>query len=428
VRNIGNKMRELTSLPPCRIVLVSTMMPLPFGHPPGGRWTYVLFKGLVERGHRVTMFVPCYRREQQDAARDLFPAPAFDLRTYLIQAPAKSTLRTKWRTLRQPYSYMFGDDLRGDLQRTLSDSWDILHMEDIWSGWLGLPYDRRRAVLNFHNLFRIDDADSAYPGWREAWMRRLRRRGEARLARSFPNLMALTERLASELALLAQRSCVTVVPLGMDLNLYPFIPLERRTRSLVVSVIGSMNWQPSYSAAVRLLTRLWPAIKAQVPEARCRVVGWQAREALRKYLGMPDIDVVENVPDILPYFESTSVLLYAPTRGSGMKVKVLEAFAIGVPVVTTSEGIEGIPAIDGVHAGVCEDDAGLVERTVQLLKERGRQERQRIAARVLLEAHCSPQATVSRVEQLYATMPNVRAQIGAACLKRDRETLAGAAS
>ena len=55
-------------------------------------------------------------------------------------------------------------------------------------------------------------------------------------------------------------------------------------------------------------------------------------------------------------------MVYAPSRGSGMKIKILEAMAFGVPVVTTSEGVEGFPAVDGVHAGVCEDDAGLIER------------------------------------------------------------------
>ena len=62
-------------------------------------------------------------------------------------------------------------------------------------------------------------------------------------------------------------------------------------------------------------------------------------------------------------------MVYAPSRGSGMKIKILEAMASGVPVVTTSEGVEGLPAVDGVHAGVCEDDAGLIDRTVALLED-----------------------------------------------------------
>jgi glycosyltransferase involved in cell wall biosynthesis len=50
------------------------------------------------------------------------------------------------------------------------------------------------------------------------------------------------------------------------------------------------------------------------------------------------------------------VMLYAPNSGSGMKVKLMEAFALGTPIVTTSDGVEGILAEDGIHAGMCEDD------------------------------------------------------------------------
>ena len=95
-------------------------------------------------------------------------------------------------------------------------------------------------------------------------------------------------------------------------------------------------------------------------------------------------------------------MLYAPGRGSGMKVKILESFGFGVPVVTTSEGVEGLPALDGVHAGVCDDDAGLIDRTVELLRDRAGQNRQRAAGRALVESHCGPKPTVDAIEQIYA--------------------------
>jgi glycosyltransferase involved in cell wall biosynthesis len=152
---------------------------------------------------------------------------------------------------------------------------------------------------------------------------------------------------------------------------------------------------------------LWPEIRRRVPEARVQVVGWNARQALREFLDQPGVAIAENVPDARPYFERTGVLLYAPRRGSGMKIKVLEALALGVPVVTTSEGVEGLPAQDAVHAGVCEDDAGLIERTVRLLKDQEMQNRQRAAGRLLLEEHCGTRPTLDAVEAVYARMPEV---------------------
>ena len=59
-------------------------------------------------------------------------------------------------------------------------------------------------------------------------------------------------------------------------------------------------------------------------------------------MNLPDVSIEENVPDIRPYFERSSVFLYPPARGSGMKIKVLEAMAFGMPLVTTEHGAEGM--------------------------------------------------------------------------------------
>jgi hypothetical protein len=108
------------------------------------------------------------------------------------------------------------------------------------------------------------------------------------------------------------------------------------------------------------------------------------------------------------------VMLYAPERGSGAKVKVLEAFALGTPVVTTSEGVEGIDALDGIHAGIDDDDAGLISRTVALLGDAGRADRQRRAARALVERHCDLAAALDGVEAAHDAILR-RCRTAAAC-------------
>ncbi len=85
-----------------------------------------------------------------------------------------------------------------------------------------------------------------------------------------------------------------------------------------------------------------------------------------------------------------------------MKVKVMEAFAFGTPVVTTMDGIEGIPAEDGVHAGVSDHDKGLIDRTVTLLMNSEQRLRQRRAARELIEHHCDPVPALDLLEGVYA--------------------------
>lgn len=395
---------------PIRVILVMMEPPLPFGHA-ATRWFYVLLKGLVQRGHRVTAFAASSKPQAIEEAKELFPLPQYDLRCYAH--PIRNRLQSKWETVRRPYSYMFSPTLRRELGAELEHGFDVLHLEETWAGWLGQGDYTTKSVINVHNLYAIDLPSSAPRGLREKLRSTLQRKAESRLLRSYPMLMTVTSRLERAVRAIAPMTPVHVVPLGLDLALYPFVPSRCRPPEPVVSMIGSMDWYPSRSAAVRLITRLWPAIKQRVGGARLRIVGRNARSALADYVARSDLEIAENVVSTRPYFETTSVLLYAPDRGSGMKVKVLEAFAYGVPVVTTTDGVEGLPAQDGVHVGLCDDDGGLVERAVVLLNDLARQERQRRAARQLLEQHCNADAALDAVERCYIQMLARRGELAA---------------
>jgi glycosyltransferase involved in cell wall biosynthesis len=383
-----------------RIVVVMVEPPLPFGDATA-RWFYVLLKGLVERGHRVTAFATCSKPDDMARAATLFPAPEYDLRCY--PNPRRRGLYAKWETWRRPYSYMFSAELRQALEVELARVYDLLHLEQLWSGWLGLDQPDR-ALVNVHYLAGIDLENAPINTWRDRMTRHLMRTTEERLVRRFTHFRCVSPRLKSALLQINPQARVKTVPLALDTSLYDYIAPACRSGEPIVSIIGNMNWYPSRSAAERFLTRLWPGIQARIPEARAQVVGWNARVALKDFLNLSDVSIEENVPDIRPYFERTGVLLYAPARGSGMKIKVLEALALGVPVVTTSEGVEGLPAEDGVQVGVCEDDAGLIDRTVHLLRDVPAQERQRAAGRALLEAHCGPRTTLDALETIYREM------------------------
>ena len=126
--------------------------PLPFGNA-AARWFYVLLKGLVERGHHVTAFASCSKPEEIAKAKILFPAPQYDLRCY--PEPHNRGLLSKWQTFRRPYSFMFSRELRRDLDRELACGFDVLHLEQLLSGWLGLRHVDR-TLVNVHYLAWVD--------------------------------------------------------------------------------------------------------------------------------------------------------------------------------------------------------------------------------------------------------------------------------
>jgi glycosyltransferase involved in cell wall biosynthesis len=385
---------------PLRIVLVMVEPPLPFGNA-AARWYYVLLKGLVERGHRVTAFAACSRPDDIVGARALFPEPTYDLRPFPVMP--RTGLLGKWLTLRQPLSYLFSDALKDDLRSVLAQGFDVLHLEQIWGGWVGLDHIER-ALINVQYLLEIDQAGQPPPSLRERVVQTLAVAAERRLVRAFHHIRTCTPRLQDAIRRINPGAALVTSPFGLELSFYPFLADEDCNPEPLLSLIGTMHWGPSYSAAVRLLTRLWPEIKRRVPRARLQIIGWRARSMLAASLDLPDVEVIENVPDTKPYFNATCVFLYAPGRGSGMKIKIMEAMAYGVPVVTTGEGIEGLDALDGVHAGVCDDDAGLIDRTVELLGDAGRRNRQRHAARRLIETCYTPGPTLDAMESIYARM------------------------
>ncbi|HEY0467789.1 MAG TPA: glycosyltransferase family 4 protein, partial [Polyangiaceae bacterium] len=242
---------------------------------------------------------------------------------------------------------------------------------------------------------------------------------EYRILNHYRHVAALTDRLAADIHKIAPRRRPAVLPLGIDASLYPFgadDPIGART----IGIIGNFSWTPTHRAAVRLLTKLWPRIKAKVPDAQLLIVGRDAVLRIGRADPNSDVEIVENVPDIIPYFKRLHVLLYAPAHGSGTKVKVQEAMALGIPVVTNADGGEGIPAKDGEHWGLAEDDEGLIERTIALLNDADSRRARRIAARTLLEVEFGSTRTIGAVLEAYTHIAPATSVEEAPATQRER--------
>lgn len=387
------------------ILLVLIEPPLPFANA-ASRWFHVLLKGLDQRGHTVDVMIVSGVDSDIQKTQKVF---AGRKNFFIFPFGKKRRLIDKIKTLLFPHRSIFTKDFYSKLAELDPNKYDIIHIEQTWAGWMGFPY-AHKTLMNVHFLQSIDLQFAKPKTFKEWLLYKSWFYAEKMILRKYPFVRACSPRLAEAIRPLGDKKILAAVPFSLDLNLYPFIPTaKRQTKRPLITLIGSMTWYPSISAAERLLQNLWPKILAQVPDAQLRIVGWSAREALKDYLNLPHVEILENVPDIQPYFEDASVMVYAPARGSGMKMKVLESLAFGIPVVTTSEGAEGIPAVvDMVHMGLCEDDAGLIERTVRILKSPSLQEQLRTQGRELLATQCGEETTVTQIEKIYDQMLNLK--------------------
>ncbi len=136
-----------------------------------------------------------------------------------------------------------------------------------------------------------------------------------------------------------------------------------------VLMVGTFTYAPNADAAVFAATEVLPALRRSVPAARLRIVGHGADLLPRDVRDAAGVDVVGPVEEMAPELRRAAVSL-APIRfGGGTRVKILEAFAYSVPVVTTPLGCEGLDARDGEHLLVREDAAALADACAELLMD-----------------------------------------------------------
>lgn len=139
-------------------------------------------------------------------------------------------------------------------------------------------------------------------------------------------------------------SRITVVPISIDTMRQQ--PIDRQVKSTDILAMGSMHYPPNADGILWFAHEIFPRIQRTIPGAKLTIVGKSPQRRIRK-LGERSggsIRVTGYVPDLDPYL-SRAVMLVVPVRaGGGMRVRILEGFARGMPMVTTTLGLEGIHA------------------------------------------------------------------------------------
>jgi glycosyltransferase involved in cell wall biosynthesis len=385
---------------PLRILLLAPACPHPFGDT-AAKWIDVLIRELVRRGHRVDLVCvseePDSRVEQSRRALAEVAGPGSLHVSFHRLAITRSALGRKLRSLRRPFSEIEqADGVRRLVDERLRRGYDVLHVEQLWSGWLsvGLP----RSLLNVHHLEVIDREFDRPGSWSEWKTLRQMRRATAAILTRARQVRFFSARLSAVARAYNQTALHWVVPFALDGAHYELLPAVSEP---VVGLIGSMHWSPSRSAAERLITRIWPRVRARCQDARLLIGGWNATRHLSAYVGTPGLEICADVPHPREFFARIGAMVYAPGRGSGMKIKVMEAMAFGVPVVTTSEGVEGLAVESDRHARVADEDSLLADHVVDLLRDHAAAQRMRLAARALIFDQYNPRVVVDRMMDIY---------------------------
>ena len=382
-----------------RILFVTNDPPDPTRNP-AERWTYLLLKGLCERGHQVSLWSVAGDRGPIERARPHLERLPLELHMHLAPASRRG-LADKLRTLREPFTASIPQAMRDEIrQRHEAGAYDVLHVEHL-QGYGHIAADVPRAFASVQMLNLVDLRGSGYRSWDFCKTKLLHYSSEIRLLRWLRHVRVLTPELAGIVRRINPRATVWTVPIAVDPALYPVLP-DARTNT--VGLIAGMRWEHSRLAAERLLTRIWPSVQRRVAGARLLIAGWGAADVLAAHANQPGVEILQDLPDATDFFRRCSVLAYPLPFGGGLKSKILESMAYGVPVVTTAAGISGIDATPGTHARIEDDDPAFADAIVDLLNDAPLRRRMSAAARTLVEDRYSPAPVVSQFEALYSAI------------------------
>lgn len=159
---------------------------------------------------------------------------------------------------------------------------------------------------------------------------------------------------------------VDLVPNGVDTEFFSDKRINRSEVQKTVLFVGNFKWLQNREAVSILVKKVWPKIKEKLPNTRLWIVGKFPSEEILSFAG-EFIRVSQDIEDIRIAYNNADILL-APIYGpGGTRYKILESMATGLPVVTTSTGIEGLDAKHGQEAMVGETPSDLAQETIHIL-------------------------------------------------------------
>lgn len=244
------------------------------------------------------------------------------------------------------YSKDFERAVEQELQQT---DYDIVHLESIFC----LPYldviranSNTKVVVRTHNvehrIWHHLAANETNPikAWYLQLLARRLKNYEIKMLNKVDGIVAITEEDAETFKVLGISTPSASIPIGLRL---PEIQSNATVESIHLYHLGSMDWEPNVEGVTWFLDEVWPSIQDQFPDVKCTFAGRRMPESL-KARSSGNLSIVGEVHSVSEFSNDKNVALVPLLSGSGMRVKIVEAMALGKTVLTTSVGAEGIPS------------------------------------------------------------------------------------
>jgi glycosyltransferase involved in cell wall biosynthesis len=270
------------------------------------------------------------------------------------------------------YSVRFKDKLTELLSQ---NTVDVVQLEGPYTGHY-IPAIRSaskaRIALRAHNVeHEIWSRKAANTGnlLQRAYLRNMARRIrklEARVLEASDHLVAISDRDRITLQGLCKRIDAITVPAGIDLRAYTPVKVVARTS---VCFIGSLDWMPNQEGLLWMKEHVIPVIAATNRGFKFHVAGRNAPSEFIEKLKHPAIVIHGEVENAHQFLEDFHIMAVPLLTGSGIRIKIIEAMAMGLCVVTTPIGAEGLSAEHGKDLFLEADAKGFAGYLLKLLEQ-----------------------------------------------------------
>lgn len=362
------------------ILLLTQIVPYPPDSGPKVK-TYYLLRYLAAH-HRVTLVTfTRNEREEQDAAalREL----CAEVHTVHLSRSRARDLATFVRSLATGRPWIIERDDNSAMHCLLAAlvtqaaaagrPFDLVHADQLnmaqFAEPLRLPrlLDQHNAVWTIFKRLAQQERGLRRLLLNREW--RLLKRYEGQVCRAFEAVTTVSaeDRNALNEAIGSPRD-MPIIPIAVDADQEQPIPRARAARGILS--LATMMWPPNVDGVLWFAHEIYPLVRQQNPHTRFYVVGQRPVAAVRALPDNdPSIEVTGYVPNPAPYI-ANSVCLIVPLRsGGGMRVKILEALARGIPVVSTTIGYEGIDLIPDEHLLVADTPQEFAGAILRLLND-----------------------------------------------------------
>lgn len=370
---------------------------------------YSLARFLADR-HEVKVFTHssgCVRTDAE--AVENLAEIGVDQSIFKLQNPG-TLRRLAWTVGNDPYFVSFNRN--PELEAALVDQdesgpFDVVHVEFAYLAPLlgGLGPRTVRVLAEQETMSEAVARLRRLPPWKKSLYEHFLgtqgpkvRRFEAAALASFSRVFAISSEEADVMAEVSDRE-VEILP--HVVNTRKFTPGDSSRSESTVLFVGNYRHRPNLHGLLWFIDEVWPRVCATRPEAVFEIVGPGLEGDDLNRVRSKGVRVMGRVEDLVARYRNASVFVNPILSGGGMRGKVLESFACGLPVVSTQMGMEGIAAGEGTHYLEADDPEGFASRVGMYLDDPDMRSRHADLARALVQELYDTREVFARLENDY---------------------------